>query len=126
MGVQVVMGAMLQCSFGVAHSSLVVLPTNKVLDTTLAEISLQRAGKPQPAGEGASSANAQRGAQIMHTGEARRTEPPLHALRIRRLIQLAASICGGFAIVVGALVLAGAALGGVLASALRQAISPRV
>jgi hypothetical protein len=31
MGIQVVMGAMLQCSFGVAPSSLVVLPTNKVL-----------------------------------------------------------------------------------------------
>ena len=34
MGVQVVMGAMLQCSFGVAPSSLVVLPTNKILATT--------------------------------------------------------------------------------------------
>lgn len=34
MGVQVVMGAMLQCSFGAAPSSLVVLPTNKVLATT--------------------------------------------------------------------------------------------
>ncbi|WP_163992283.1 DUF4280 domain-containing protein [Pyxidicoccus caerfyrddinensis] len=34
MGVQVVMGAMLQCSFGVAPSSLVVLPTNKVMGTT--------------------------------------------------------------------------------------------
>jgi hypothetical protein len=34
MGVQVVMGAMLQCSFGVAPSSLVVLPANKVLGTT--------------------------------------------------------------------------------------------
>jgi hypothetical protein len=34
MGVQVVMGAMLKCSFGVAPSSLVVLPTNKVLATT--------------------------------------------------------------------------------------------
>ena len=34
MGVQVVTGAMLQCSFGVAPSSLVVLPTNKVLATT--------------------------------------------------------------------------------------------
>ncbi|HZI15990.1 MAG TPA: DUF4280 domain-containing protein [Myxococcus sp.] len=34
MGVQVVMGAMLQCSFGVAPSSLVVLPANKVLATT--------------------------------------------------------------------------------------------
>ncbi len=31
MGVQVVMGATLQCSFGVAPSSLVVLPTNKVM-----------------------------------------------------------------------------------------------
>jgi hypothetical protein len=31
---QVVMGAMLQCSFGVAPSSLVVLPTNKVLSST--------------------------------------------------------------------------------------------
>ncbi|MFL5349778.1 MAG: DUF4280 domain-containing protein [Hyalangium sp.] len=34
MGVQVVTGAMLQCSFGVAPSSLTVLPTNKVLATT--------------------------------------------------------------------------------------------
>ena len=34
MGVQVVMGAMLQCSFGVAPSSLVVLPTNKVVGMT--------------------------------------------------------------------------------------------
>ncbi len=34
MGVQVVMGAMLQCSFGVAPSSLTVLPTNKVLAST--------------------------------------------------------------------------------------------
>ncbi|MCY1022810.1 DUF4280 domain-containing protein [Pyxidicoccus sp. MSG2] len=34
MGVQVVMGAMLQCSFGVAPSSLVVLPANKVMGTT--------------------------------------------------------------------------------------------
>ena len=34
MGVQVVMGAMLQCSFGVAPSSLMVLPANKVLATT--------------------------------------------------------------------------------------------
>ncbi len=34
MGAQVVMGAMLQCSFGVAPSSLVVLPTNKVLGST--------------------------------------------------------------------------------------------
>lgn len=34
MGVQVVMGAMLQCSFGAAPSSMVVLPTNKVLATT--------------------------------------------------------------------------------------------
>jgi hypothetical protein len=31
MGMQVVMGATLQCSFGAAPSSLVVLPTNKVL-----------------------------------------------------------------------------------------------
>lgn len=31
MGAQVVMGAMLQCSFGVAPSSLVVLPQNKVM-----------------------------------------------------------------------------------------------
>ncbi|HEX8706380.1 MAG TPA: DUF4280 domain-containing protein [Myxococcaceae bacterium] len=31
MGLQVVMGATLQCSFGAAPSSLVVLPTNKVL-----------------------------------------------------------------------------------------------
>jgi len=30
-GVQVVMGAVLQCSFGAAPSSLVVLPVNKVL-----------------------------------------------------------------------------------------------
>lgn len=34
MGVQVVMGAMMQCSFGVAPSTLVVLPTNRVLATT--------------------------------------------------------------------------------------------
>jgi hypothetical protein len=34
MGVQVVMGAMLQCSFGAAPSSMVVLPTNKVLAGT--------------------------------------------------------------------------------------------
>lgn len=34
MGAQVVMGAMLQCSFGVAPSSLVVLPTNKVMGMT--------------------------------------------------------------------------------------------
>ncbi|MCP3161399.1 DUF4280 domain-containing protein [Myxococcus qinghaiensis] len=34
MGAQVVMGAMLQCSFGVAPSSLVVLPTNKVVGPT--------------------------------------------------------------------------------------------
>jgi hypothetical protein len=33
MGAQVVMGAMLQCSFGVAPSSLVVLPQNKVMST---------------------------------------------------------------------------------------------
>jgi hypothetical protein len=31
MGMQVCAGAMMQCSFGVAPSSLVVLPTNKVL-----------------------------------------------------------------------------------------------
>ncbi len=34
MGMQVVMGATLQCSFGLAPSSLVVLPTNKVLSST--------------------------------------------------------------------------------------------
>jgi len=34
MGVQVVMGAMLQCSFGAAPSSMVVLPANKVMATT--------------------------------------------------------------------------------------------
>jgi hypothetical protein len=34
MGIQVVMGAMLQCSFGVAPSTLVVLPANKILATT--------------------------------------------------------------------------------------------
>ena len=34
MGVQVVTGAMLQCSFGAAPSSLMVLPANKVLATT--------------------------------------------------------------------------------------------
>ena len=34
MGMQVVMGAMLQCSFGVAPSTLVVLPANKVMATT--------------------------------------------------------------------------------------------
>jgi hypothetical protein len=34
MGVQVVTGAMLQCSFGVAPSSLMVLPANKVMATT--------------------------------------------------------------------------------------------
>lgn len=34
MGMQVCMGAMLQCSFGVAPSSLVVLPQNAVLTTT--------------------------------------------------------------------------------------------
>jgi hypothetical protein len=32
--VQVCMGAMLQCSFGAAPSSLVVLPTNRALTTT--------------------------------------------------------------------------------------------
>ena len=31
MGIQVCMGAMMQCSFGVAPSSLVVLPTNRVM-----------------------------------------------------------------------------------------------
>lgn len=34
MGAQVVMGAMLQCSFGVAPSSMVVLPTNRVVGST--------------------------------------------------------------------------------------------
>ena len=34
MGMQVCMGAMLQCSFGAAPSSLVVLPKNKVLTGT--------------------------------------------------------------------------------------------
>jgi hypothetical protein len=34
MAIQVCMGAMLQCSFGVAPSSLVVLPSNKTLTTT--------------------------------------------------------------------------------------------
>ena len=34
MGMQVCMGAMMQCSFGVAPSSLVVLPANKVLTVT--------------------------------------------------------------------------------------------
>lgn len=34
MGVQVCMGAMMQCSFGVAPSSLMVLPANRVLSTT--------------------------------------------------------------------------------------------
>ena len=34
MGQQVTMGAMLQCSFGAAPSSLTVLPTNKVLTST--------------------------------------------------------------------------------------------
>ncbi|WP_223631777.1 DUF4280 domain-containing protein [Corallococcus sp. EGB] len=34
MGAQVVMGAMLQCSFGVAPSSLMVLPANRVMATT--------------------------------------------------------------------------------------------
>lgn len=39
MGAQVVMGAMLQCSFGVAPSTLTVLPTNRVLgDTPAANI----------------------------------------------------------------------------------------
>jgi hypothetical protein len=34
MGAQVVMGATLQCSFGVAPSTLMVLPTNRVLGST--------------------------------------------------------------------------------------------
>ena len=34
MGIQVCTGAMLQCSFGVAPSSLVVLPANRVLTQT--------------------------------------------------------------------------------------------
>jgi len=34
MSIQVCMGAMLQCSFGVAPSSLVVLPTSRTLTTT--------------------------------------------------------------------------------------------
>lgn len=34
MGVQVVMGAMLQCSFGVAPSSLMVPPANRVMGPT--------------------------------------------------------------------------------------------
>ena len=34
MGTQVVMGAMLQCSFGVAPSTLIVLPQNHVMATT--------------------------------------------------------------------------------------------
>lgn len=34
MGAQVVMGATLQCSFGVAPSSLMVLPTNRVMGST--------------------------------------------------------------------------------------------
>jgi hypothetical protein len=34
MAIQVCAGAMLQCSFGVAPSSLVVLPTNRTLTTT--------------------------------------------------------------------------------------------
>ncbi|MBZ4374675.1 DUF4280 domain-containing protein [Corallococcus sp. AS-1-6] len=34
MGAQVVMGAMLQCSFGMAPSSLMVLPVNRVMATT--------------------------------------------------------------------------------------------
>lgn len=39
MGAQVVMGAMLQCSFGVAPSTLTVLPTNRVMgDTPAANI----------------------------------------------------------------------------------------
>ncbi|HEX7330219.1 MAG TPA: DUF4280 domain-containing protein [Pyrinomonadaceae bacterium] len=34
MGMQVCMGALMQCSFGMAPSSLVVLPANKVLTVT--------------------------------------------------------------------------------------------
>ena len=34
MSIQVCMGAMLQCSFGVAPSSLVVLPANRTMTTT--------------------------------------------------------------------------------------------
>ena len=34
MSIQVCMGAMLQCSFGVAPSSLVVLPTSRTMTTT--------------------------------------------------------------------------------------------
>ena len=34
MGMQVTTGAMMMCSFGVAPSSLMVLPTNKVMATT--------------------------------------------------------------------------------------------
>lgn len=34
MGLQVCLGAMMQCSFGAAPSSLVVLPANKVMSTT--------------------------------------------------------------------------------------------
>lgn len=34
MGLQVCMGAMMQCSFGVAPSTLVVLPANKVMTMT--------------------------------------------------------------------------------------------
>lgn len=34
MAIQVCMGAMLQCSFGVAPSSLVVLPANRTMTTT--------------------------------------------------------------------------------------------
>ncbi|QRK06969.1 DUF4280 domain-containing protein [Archangium violaceum] len=34
MGLQIVMGAMMQCSFGLSPSSLMVLPTNKVMGTT--------------------------------------------------------------------------------------------
>jgi hypothetical protein len=34
MGLQVCMGATMQCSFGVAPSTLVVLPANKVMSTT--------------------------------------------------------------------------------------------
>ena len=34
MGIQVCMGAMMQCSFGVAPSSLVVLPANRTMTGT--------------------------------------------------------------------------------------------
>ncbi|MBV8467759.1 MAG: DUF4280 domain-containing protein [Burkholderiales bacterium] len=35
MGIQVCMGAMMQCSFGVAPSTLVVLPTNRVMTSNM-------------------------------------------------------------------------------------------